>query len=1332
MSEKADFYREYDLIKCRKHISKKPEATHQKEAIINLKNWFESKKFPSGSIIALPTGSGKTFTAVRFLCRNVIANDYKVLWLAHTHHLLEQAFYSFGPLSEDYNEGYEVGWIPEPKESLNVRVVSGATNQFNINQIKQEDDILIATLQSIANAFKNRHPKLEEFLKSTKGKLFIVFDEAHHAPAPSYRNLICKLRERFPKMHLMGLTATPTTSDINKRGWFSVLFPQKIIHQTSIEKLMAEAIIAKPIIKEAETDFNPDFDERLYLKWDDAKTDLPTRIVTQLAENIDRNKRIVETYVKNKSIYGKTIIFADRWYQCDSINTLLNSAGVSSDVVYHQMGNEKNAETLEKFKKNQLEVIVNIKMLTEGTDVPDLDTVFITRQTTSTILMTQMVGRALRGPKFGGKPNANLVFFHDDWNKTINWAVWDTESWEAVKMGDPEPTPGKLKEPTDISRKEILRLLDMMDSGINVNPGPFLIFMPIGWFKLTIAEINEEGNPEEIDRLIMVFENEYNHYLDLIEYFKKEDLTVFDDEKVYLDEYNEKIEIWRDIFFDGTEKYVGDLSANIFAIVCHMAQNMKESPRFIKFEERKNHDLEAIARDFIERDYGPAIVSEKLKAEYERIDRFWKVIYYDYIFFKFQYNSLIEWILDQDGIYYEPIIDKENHLTDILKRGTTKERIRAIEELGDMGLEETIHEKTIRLIEKIAINDEDIKVRDVAKCMINLIGKLSLNAVEKKLIKERDGYHCLCCGEETKRYLEVDHIKPRYYEVDNSEDNLQTLCKICNITKSTKTIDFRKKKTLLSESPSEFPNMDKIDALDEWSIRDLKFWDKFLKRSINFFYQCQAVKLINLNNKRWEITLNENNPPQWIYPFMIELTEKIKTKREEYGFFGPENILLIKKEPNECKELIETLKTSNSHRQRTAATRLGHLKCEKAVYPLINLIKSSDTFSTPAAALALGNIGDLRAIKPLIKMLKRKNFNFRQAAMRSLIKFDNSAVEDLILGLKNSDFHTRQLSAEALGEIRNAKAIDNLIECLQDKESPVRWMAARSLGKIGNIKAIKPLKESLKDPNEKVREESSKALLILEGETKSLFESLDEGIKQINDAITRNKTKNGYSYFTPNRLFVHVYQEDNSIELLFYMGNEKIKGVKKVKTGILNSRLYLKNSQELPNTLNILNKSYNLMKSWEAKKQIINYKMFWKKILKETRELNPEIPDKKPYQGSYFPIFTGYRNVHFEWMVRKKPKEHLMVCLHFENPNKSDNLKLLNYFISRRNEIEKKILDEEVFFDENFLKKWTQIYITRDIATLDEENLKWGAKAMVQLYNALKPILDEFYSEEKH
>lgn len=1146
--QKADFYQEYDLFKCRRNVSKKPEATHQKETINKLKKWFETEKFPSGAIVALPTGSGKTFTAVRFLCKNVIAKDYKVLWLAHTHHLLEQAFYSFGPLTESSPEGYEVGWIPEPMETLKVRVVSGAPNQFNINQIKPDDNIIIATLQSIANAYKNRHPQLEDFLKSAHGKLFIVFDEAHHAPAPSYRNLILNMRKRFKKMHLMGLTATPTTTDMKKRGWFSVLFPQKIIHQTSMEKLMAEGILAKPIIEEAETDVVPEFDERQYLKWDDNKSEIPQPVITKLAKNIPRNKRIVETYLRNKDKYRKTIIFADRWYQCDSINTLLNSQGISSDVMYHQMGNERNSHILEKFKNNQLDVIVNIKMLTEGTDVPDLDTVFVTRQTTSTILMTQMVGRALRGPKFGGKHDANLVFFHDDWDKTINWAIWDTESWESIKIGNPQPITGKIKEPVEISQKEVTRLLNMMDSNINVNPGPFLTFMPLGWFKITVAEINDDGNPEEIDRLVMVFENEYNNYLQLIEHLQKENLKVFDDEKVEFEAHKDRIKDWSEIFFSGTEKYVGDITKNIFSIARHLAQNRNESPQFIQFEERKYHDLDAIARKYIDLDYGHAIERQKLSTEYHKDDRYWKVIYYNYELFKFQYNACVEWILNQDNGYYKPIINKENKLIQKLKKGTVEEKISAIEVLGDMGLEETIHEETLQLIENIAAKDDDIKVRKAAQCVVDLIKKLYLTVEDKKKIKDRDNYRCLCCGEDTKRYLEVDHIKPRYYEVDNSEDNLQTLCKICNITKSTKTIDFRKKITPLKEAPIEFPGLDKIENLDKWSVRDLKWWNKFLKRNINFFYECNAVNSLQLKDMEWNISLYDNNPPLWFKQYLEELTEKINLIRKEHGYIGPQQISIYKKEPEDCEKLIKELKNTRGRNKKRVVTKLGNMGCEKAVNPLIRVLEDSSTFATPAAAAALAKIGDPKAVKPLIRMLSRKKSLFRQAAKRALIKIGPPATEDLINALDNRNIYVRKLSAEALGTICDEEAVDELIESLNDEESVVRWRAAKALGQIGDTRAIKSLKQSSKDPNIKVREEAQESLLLLQKKVEKLFEEFEGKFLDLDDRIIKKPTQSGYSYFSPQRAFFSAYLYDPS-KVTFHakIGKQEFEGSKRLK-----------------------------------------------------------------------------------------------------------------------------------------------------------------------------------------
>ena len=112
IDERREFYSEFDLNGARKAAMKEP-AAHQAMAIDHLINWYNAKRDAyAGGILVLPTGGGKTFTAIRFLCLTALSDGYKVLWLAHTHHLLEQAYSSFGE---------HVGKIAEPKSKLKVR-----------------------------------------------------------------------------------------------------------------------------------------------------------------------------------------------------------------------------------------------------------------------------------------------------------------------------------------------------------------------------------------------------------------------------------------------------------------------------------------------------------------------------------------------------------------------------------------------------------------------------------------------------------------------------------------------------------------------------------------------------------------------------------------------------------------------------------------------------------------------------------------------------------------------------------------------------------------------------------------------------------------------------------------------------------------------------------------------------------------------------------------------------------------------------------------------------------------------------------------------------------
>ena len=88
----------------------------------------------------------------------------------------------------------------------------------------------------------------------------------------------------------------------------------------------------------------------------------------------------------------------------------LENRGIRAGVVYSGAksfegekvrNRDENARILEAFRRNNFDVLISIKMLTQGTDISDIQTVFITRETKSDVLLTQMIGRSLLDPRMG-------------------------------------------------------------------------------------------------------------------------------------------------------------------------------------------------------------------------------------------------------------------------------------------------------------------------------------------------------------------------------------------------------------------------------------------------------------------------------------------------------------------------------------------------------------------------------------------------------------------------------------------------------------------------------------------------------------------------------------------------------------------------------------------------------------------------------------------------------------------------------------------------------------------------------------------------------------------
>ncbi len=788
-----------------------------------------------GGLLVLPTGSGKTFTAVNWICRNVLPKKMKILWLAQSSYLLNQA-------SKAFCENALA--IPYGRKSLNLKVVSSSPSHSKPATIKPTDDVIIITSQTAIKNFNaspedlcgNRvETRFKEFIKNNiNDGLFVVLDEAHHAPAYGCRNLLMEMRDLIPNLYLLGLTATPTYTDKRTRGWLFKIFDQKIIYEAKKASLIAQDILAKPKYIEKPTGRDFEIDDKLYDRLVREHKDLPENVIERLAKDSPRNDFIIDDYIKNKDFYGKTLIFSDRWFQCEYIKTKLIDKGIKAEAVYSmieanpgsaELRNKRTATDNERiikdFSEGKYDVLINVRMLTEGVDVPDVKTVMLTRQTTSSILMTQMIGRALRGKRAGGGPSkfeANIVLFIDNWKGLINdvWAHYEGSS------EDLPPIVRGYRPFEWVSIDLIDRISRQIDNCLNISDVKFIEYIPVGWYQteITVSVRDDDGNKREEMQSLAEYIMVYNKTRDKFDRFIKDIVNKIPQEWAdeNLDERSTIVPIiqnWiaENHYFKLDEDNIGgNLISHLVKIARHIAQN-GDIPIYHSFEERNLYDLDKLVAQLMNKPALEQILA--LKAEFDKPGNLWRVFYRDFYRFKTAYDSSLNRYLyiSMNGEDFKP----------------PKEEIRQVD--------------------------------------------LEINEEEKKQIKSRDGM-CLCCyrnGRGTN--LVIDHIVPIFMGGAANVENSQTLCKECNGQKGTNSINFR-----INVSPLKNPKKLKLYPPQgrESSLNTLS-------RTINFFYHCQAVFDIKASERksgnyysRWEIRLYQGNNTEWLNEHKDDLIKYIQ------------------------------------------------------------------------------------------------------------------------------------------------------------------------------------------------------------------------------------------------------------------------------------------------------------------------------------------------------------------------------------------------------------------------------------------------------------------------
>ena len=245
----------------------------------------------------------------------------------------------------------------------------------------------------------------------------VVFDEAHQSVARTYRRLTEELMLDF-RCGLLGLTATPgrTWADIDKDGEVAEFFSGnkvtlEVPSANPIEYLIDNGFLARPRFRTLLAEPGLDISHRELARISDA-LDIPDEIVASLSmseQYVTAVLRAIDELLR--SGHRRVLVFAATVSHARILTAVLVARSVRSEVVTGSTPVRLRERAVRAFKSDDETpmVLLNFGVLTTGFDAPKASAAVIARPTKSLVLYSQMVGRAIRGPKAGGTETCEVV-----------------------------------------------------------------------------------------------------------------------------------------------------------------------------------------------------------------------------------------------------------------------------------------------------------------------------------------------------------------------------------------------------------------------------------------------------------------------------------------------------------------------------------------------------------------------------------------------------------------------------------------------------------------------------------------------------------------------------------------------------------------------------------------------------------------------------------------------------------------------------------------------------------------------------------------------------------
>ena len=260
------------------------------------------------------------------------------------------------------------------QDEFNIGVAWVAMRRNLLKQVLVENEKLGVHAEIMPLSMFNRNPPThDQWGRPIKA---VVLDESQHDPAGSMSNIYNVLRPRF----ILGMTATPFRTDRMRLSF------DKIIRDIGIHQLIKAGFLSQ-------------YHQFTLPKWD--------------------VEEVVACYLREPERWGKSAIYFRTREESEACCNQLLAAGVRAATVFGNQPLSEREDKLAQFEAGELQVLVNMVLLTEGWDSPSLKTVFVRDSQRGPTI--QMAGRVFR--KYPGIEFKQVVQ-----SKATHWPIQRTAS----------------------------------------------------------------------------------------------------------------------------------------------------------------------------------------------------------------------------------------------------------------------------------------------------------------------------------------------------------------------------------------------------------------------------------------------------------------------------------------------------------------------------------------------------------------------------------------------------------------------------------------------------------------------------------------------------------------------------------------------------------------------------------------------------------------------------------------------------------------------------------------------------------------------------------------